>query len=132
LAKRLELLAALVPKSTTVAVLANASNPVHVLGWKRLATAAQEVNLILLKVELRTSDELAGAIDSAARARAGALFVMPDDPMMMNLRPQIVELATRYRMPDFHWASEFGRVGRSDELRREPAQQLSRRSHLHG
>jgi putative ABC transport system substrate-binding protein len=107
LVKRLELLAALVPKSTTVAVLANANNPVHALGWPRLASAAQEMNLILLKVELNKADELAAAIDTAARARAGALFVMPDDPMMINLRPQIVELAAKYRMPDFYWASEF-------------------------
>jgi len=107
LAKRLELVATLVPKSTTVAVLVNANNPVHVLGWERLASVAQETNLVLLKVELRTSDELAEAIDNAARARAEALFVMPDDPMMMNLRPQIVELAARYRMPDFYWASEY-------------------------
>lgn len=107
LAKRLELLAALVPRSTTIAVLANANNPVHLLGWQRLANAAQDMNLNLLKVELKRLDELAAAIDAAARARAGALFVMPDDPMMINLRFQIVELAAKYRMPDFYWASEF-------------------------
>ena len=45
LAKRLELLALLVTKSTTVAVLVNANNPVHVLGWERLASAAQEMDL---------------------------------------------------------------------------------------
>ena len=107
LAKRLELVARLMPKSTTVAVLANANNPVHALGWERLSSAAQGANLILLKVELRTSDDLAGAIDTAARARAGALFVMPDDPMMINLRPQIVQLAEKYRMPDFYWERAF-------------------------
>lgn len=111
LAKRLELLATLVPKSTTVAVLANANNPVHALGWPRLASAAQEMNLILLKVEFKESDELAAAIDTAVRAGAGALFVMPDDPMVINLRPQIVELAAKYRMPDFYWASEFVAAG---------------------
>jgi putative ABC transport system substrate-binding protein len=107
LAKRLELLAAFVPKATTVAVLVNASNPVHALGWQSLATAAKEMNLILLKVELKNPDELATVIDAAAHARAGALFVMPDDPVMINLRSQIVELAAKYRMPDFYWASEF-------------------------
>src|SRR5262249_9884877 len=53
------------------------------------------------------SDDLPAAIEAAARAQAGALFVMPDDPLMFNLRPQIVELAARYRMPDFYWAREF-------------------------
>lgn len=111
LAKRLELLAAIVPKSTIVAVLANANNPVHVLGWQRLATAAQEAGIVLLKVELKSGDELEAALETAARARAGALFVMPDDPLMLNLRPQLVGLAAKYRMPDFYWASEFVEAG---------------------
>src|SRR5213594_2930711 len=76
LAKRLELLAPLLPKSTTIAVLMNASNPVHALGWERLETAAQQMNLNLLKLELKKSDDLPAAMDAAARARAGALFVM--------------------------------------------------------
>jgi putative ABC transport system substrate-binding protein len=111
LAKRLELLTALVPKPTIIAVLANANNPVHALGWKRLASAAQESKLRLLKVELKTRDDLAGAVDAAVRAGAGALFVLPDDPLMLNISPKIVEIATSHRLPDFHWASEFVELG---------------------
>jgi len=111
LAKRLELLAPLLPKSTTIAVLMNANNPVHALGWQRLESTAREMNLKLLKVELTKSDDLPAAIDTAVRARAGALFVMPDDPLMFNLRPQIVELAAKNRMPDFYWASQFVESG---------------------
>jgi putative ABC transport system substrate-binding protein len=111
LAKRLELLALLVPKSTTVAVLVNANNPVHALGWERLESPARELNLNLLKVELKNSDELPAGIDAAVRARAGALFVMPDDPMMFNLRPRIVELAAKNRIPDFYWTSQFVESG---------------------
>jgi putative ABC transport system substrate-binding protein len=111
LAKRLELLAPLLPKSTTIAVLMNANNPVHALGWQRLESTAREMNLNLLKVELTKADDLPAAIDAAVRARAGALFVMPDDPLMFNLRPQIVELAAKNRMPDFYWASQFVESG---------------------
>jgi len=111
LAKRLELLEALVPKSTTIAVLSNANNPVHALGWERLERAAKEMNRSLMKVDIKTSNELPAAIDAAVRAQAGALFVMPDDPMMFNLRPQIVELAAKYRIPDFYWASQFAESG---------------------
>lgn len=107
LGKRLELLAEIVPRPATVAVLTNANNPVHVLGWETLAAAAKAINLPLLKVELRKVDDLPPAFEAAVRARAGALFVMPDDPMMLNLRPQIVDLASRHRMPDFYWASDF-------------------------
>jgi len=111
LAKRLELVARLLPKSTTIAVLANGNNPVHALGWETLARAAQDANFSLLKVELKAGSDLAGALDAAMRARPGALFVMPDDPMMMNLRPQIVEFAARHSLPDFYWASEFVATG---------------------
>jgi len=45
LPKRLEMLAALVPKATTIAVLANANNPVHALGWSQLETTAKAMNL---------------------------------------------------------------------------------------
>ena len=111
LAKRLELLAALLPTSTTIAVLANGTNPVHAIGWQRLESAAQEMKLKLIKVELKKTDELPAAMEAAARAQAGALFVLPDDPMMFNLRPQIVDLAAKYRMPDFYWASQFVESG---------------------
>jgi len=111
LAKRLELVAKLVPRSTTVAVLANGNNPVHALGWDTLSRTAQEMNLVLLKIELKAGGDLAAGLDTAVRARAGALFVLPDDPMMMNLRPQIVELAAKHNLPDFHWASEFVAAG---------------------
>jgi ABC-type uncharacterized transport system substrate-binding protein len=111
LAKRLELLAPLLPKSTTIAVLMNANNPVHTLGWQRVENTAREMKLQVLKIQLARSDDLPAAIESAVRAQAGALFVMPDDPMMFNLRPQIVELAARNRLPDFYWAREFVESG---------------------
>jgi len=111
LQKRLEMLAALAPKATTIAVLGNANNPVHALGWLRLEGAAKEMNLSLLNVELKKSDDLSAAIDAAAHAQARALFVLPDDPMMFNLRPQIVALAAKYQMPDFYWASQFVESG---------------------
>jgi putative ABC transport system substrate-binding protein len=50
-------------------------------------------------------------MEAAVRARAGALFVMPDDPLMLNVRAQMVELAARNRIPDFYWAREFVESG---------------------
>ncbi|HXX85015.1 MAG TPA: ABC transporter substrate-binding protein [Casimicrobiaceae bacterium] len=111
LAKRLELLASVIPKSATIAVLANATNQVHALGWQRLQDAAQQMGLKLLKVELTKSEDLPTAINEAVRAQAGALFVLPDDPMMFNLRPQIVALAAQNRIPDFYWAREYVESG---------------------
>jgi putative ABC transport system substrate-binding protein len=107
LAKRLHLLTEILPNVTTVAVVANANNPVHALDWQRLQDAARRINLKLVKVEMRIPDDLPAAMDAAVQARAGAWFVLPDDPLMLNTRPQMVELALKYHMPDFYWAREF-------------------------
>jgi len=69
------------------------------------------MGLKLLKVELTKSEDLPTAINEAVRAQAGALFVLPDDPMMFNLRPQIVALAAQNRIPDFYWAREYVESG---------------------
>jgi len=111
LGKRLEIIAELVPKATTIAVLGNANNPVHALGWERLEPVARDLHLNLLKVNLGSANDLPAALDAAVHARADALLVLPDDPMMFNLRPRIVELAAQQRLPDFYWASEFVESG---------------------
>jgi putative ABC transport system substrate-binding protein len=111
LPKRLEQVAAVLPKAGRIAVLVNGTNPVHALGWQKLEAAARDMNIELLKLELRKSDDLGAALEVASRSQSAALFVMPDDPMMFNLRPQIVELAAKYRIPDFYWAREFVESG---------------------
>lgn len=111
LPKRLELIATLIPRAATIAVVANGNNPVHALGWQKLESAAQQLKIKLLKIEVRGSDNLAAGIEAAARAHAGALLLMPDDPMFYNFRSQIVELAAKYRLPDFYWAGDYVEAG---------------------
>jgi putative tryptophan/tyrosine transport system substrate-binding protein len=111
LAKRLELLTDVLPKATRVAVLTNARNPVHALSWQRLERAAAARNLQLIKAEISDADDLPAAMDKAARAKAEALLVLPDDPLMINVRAQIVGLAEKHRIPDMHWAREFVEAG---------------------
>jgi len=111
LAKRLELLSALISKSTTIAVLVNANNPVHALGWQRLESAAQQLNLKLMRFEVRGADGIVAGMEAAAGAHAGAVFLMPDDPLFYNMRARIVELAAKYRMPGAYWASDYVEAG---------------------
>src|SRR5262245_4080640 len=111
LAKRVEFLSAFISKTTTIAVLVNANNPVHALGWQRLESAAQQLNLKLMRVDVRGGNGIVAGMESAAGAHAGALFLMPDDPLFYNWRVRIVELAARYRMADFYWASDFVEAG---------------------
>jgi putative ABC transport system substrate-binding protein len=111
LAKRLEYIVAFLPGVTTVAVLANPNNPVHALAWEQLERSAKSMSVKLVKLEVGGLDELPALMETAQRATAGALLVLPDDPRMFNLRPQIVEAAAKYRIPDFHWAREFVESG---------------------
>jgi putative ABC transport system substrate-binding protein len=111
LPKRLEQLASILPKATLIAVLVHAGNPVHVSMWPTLENAAGRMKLKLLRVAAATPDDIPGAIDEAAREHAGALFVLPDDPMLFNWRKRIVERAAMHRLADFYWASEFVEAG---------------------
>lgn len=111
LPKRLELLAAVIPKSATIAVMVNGNNPVHALSWPTLEGAAQQLKMKLIKIEVRGPDGIAAGMETAARAHAGALLLMPDDPMFYNNRARIVELAAKYRLPDSYWASDYVDAG---------------------
>jgi putative ABC transport system substrate-binding protein len=111
LAIRLELLSAFISKSTTIAVLVRANNPVHALGWPRLESAAQQLNLKLMRVDVLGADGIQAGMEAAAGAHAGAVFVMPDDPLFYNMRARIVELAAKYHMPGAYWASDYVEAG---------------------
>src|SRR5262245_18623472 len=111
LAKRLELLSPFVAKTATIAVLANVNNPVHLLTWQRLESAAQQLNLKVMRVDVRGPAGLTAGMESAAAARAGALFVMPDDPMFYNERARIADFAAKHSIPASYWASDFVEAG---------------------
>jgi putative ABC transport system substrate-binding protein len=111
LAKRLEMIASILPKSTVIAVLANVHNPVHDLGWQRLESTARAMNLRLVRVDIGSTSEVQQAMDAALQANAGALLVLPDDPLTFNARPQLVAQAAKYHLPDFYWAREFVESG---------------------
>jgi putative ABC transport system substrate-binding protein len=109
-AKRLEMLIALAPTAKTVAVLANAINPVHALAHPAFEREAKRLGLTTVRYEI-SADKLDQAFANAAAAGASALYVMPDDPLMINLRVRIVELAARHRLPGVYFAREFVDVG---------------------
>ena len=109
-AKRFELLLALAPSTRNVAVLVNARNPAHALAWPTVEREAKRLGLTALHYDINPRPFEVLMADVAASG-ANALFVMPDDPAMVNLRFQIVEQAAKYRMPAIYWAREFVDVG---------------------
>jgi len=113
LPKMMELFSKALPKATIVAVLGNGGNPVHARMWERLRAAApvRALNLNLVRVEFTAGANLPAAFETAVRERAGAVFLLGDDPLVLNEQVAIVRLAAKHRLPDFYWAREFVDAG---------------------
>ena len=107
LPKMMELFASVLPKSATVAVFADSRSGVHPRMWQALGPIAQALNLKLVKVEAASPVDLPAAFDRAVRDQADAIFVLPDEPLFINFRAKMVELAAKHRLPAFYGAREF-------------------------
>jgi len=106
--KMLELFASVLPRSVTIAVLAEARSEVHPRMWQALIPVAQALNVKLLKIEVGAPIDVAlpVAFEMALREKAGAIFVLPDEPQFFTRRAEIVALAAKHRLPAFYGARE--------------------------
>jgi len=108
--KRLELLTEAVPGISRVAVLANPASPAT--GWRLedLDAAARTLGVKLDVRQARETEEFDHAITSLARERPGALLVM-NDPMFLDHRQRIVDVAAKHRLPGMFAFREFVEIG---------------------
>jgi putative tryptophan/tyrosine transport system substrate-binding protein len=121
----LELLKAIVPKLSRVAVLWNPQSKISAIGWNEIQLPAHALGLQLHSMETRSISDLDKAFADATRARAGALTVMPDPLFGGNLK-RIADLATTNHLPSIYHMREFADSGglmtygpdRSDMFRR--------------
>lgn len=95
--KLLELLLAVLPKLSSVAVLWNPSNPISATALKNLQTAAPRVHVKILPFEAQTPDSIENAITRMSRENVKA-FIVASDALYFQRRNQIAELATKNRM----------------------------------
>lgn len=114
--KSLGLFVRAVPRPTPLAVLVNVNNPAHEGLWRDTVAAAQPLSVRLQRVEIRSAENVRGedlpaAFERMAQGRAGALFVLPDDPMSLLNRARIIALAQQARLPALYGASEFAESG---------------------
>ena len=114
--KMLDLFRRAVPRAEPLAVLMNVNNPAQEPLWRDASRAAEALKLALLRVEVRSGenvrgDDLPAAFERVALARAGGVFVLPDDPTSMLNRARIVALARQHRLPALYGASEFPESG---------------------
>jgi putative tryptophan/tyrosine transport system substrate-binding protein len=108
--KRLELLKAVVPGLSRVAVLLNETNPLHDVEEKEIRAAAQVLGVEIQILSVQTTDDFEGAFQAAARAGAEAVWGT-DDPLITNGRDRLAALALRHQLPSVFHVPEIARAG---------------------
>jgi len=108
--KRLDLLCALVPRATVIALLANPDNErtEQQIRLTQEAARAKAIRLSILKA--RTEGEIDTAFASLGQLQAGGLVIQAD-PFFVSRRGQLVALASRYAVPAIYELGGFAAAG---------------------
>ena len=108
--KHVELLAAMVPKLSRLAVLLNPANSGHPGILKSIQAAADKVAIKILPLEAETPQKIESAFAAMTQERAGAVIVAAD-AFFLQQHQQIAELAIRYRLPCISGFRQFAEAG---------------------
>jgi putative tryptophan/tyrosine transport system substrate-binding protein len=108
--KGLELLRAVVPAVTRIAVLWHPGTPSAVPGLKALEEPARLLRLQLQPIGARTAGEMEGAFSTMARDRAQALLVL-GTPFFITARQRLAELAIANRLPTMFQGKPYVEAG---------------------
>ena len=96
--KRLEMLAAMVPRLASVAVLVAASNPGTVKALESLKVAGQKLRIRIAPMDVRTPAQIDDAFGQMRRDNIGALMVFLQ-PLFQQQKLQLAALAAQGRLP---------------------------------
>jgi putative ABC transport system substrate-binding protein len=108
--KRVELIRDVVPGLRGIGALYNMSNPIFAFRWKELEKVAQLVGIEAHLFDIRKSEDLGAAFETASQRRVDALLVSADGILQAN-RKRIAELAVTRRLPAIYTSREFIDVG---------------------
>jgi putative ABC transport system substrate-binding protein len=109
--KRLELLRELVPTMSRVAAFVNPANPARAESLVREAeSTGRAMGLHIQIFNTGTGREINAAFATLARARPGALFVLPD-PFFNDRRAQLAILTARHAIPTSFPARSYVEAG---------------------
>jgi len=104
--KQIELLKAVVPRMSRVAILGNSMEPGNVLSLKAAEAAAGALGLQLVPLDARGPRDIEPALDVASKAGADGI-VVPVTPSV-NLRDKrFIELIEKRRMPATYYNTGF-------------------------
>ena len=106
--KMVELARSMLPRLSSVAVLANAVNP----GTQQKLTvdAARKIGLTVLELSARAPADIDLAFASAAKDRSGAMIVL-SDAFLVSERERVGSLARSHAMPVLAQMAEHARAG---------------------
>jgi putative tryptophan/tyrosine transport system substrate-binding protein len=104
--KRIELIRDVVPGLGGIGALYNMGNPIFAFRWKELEKVAQLLGIEVHLLDVRTSQDLELAFETATHRHVDALVVSADGILQAN-RKHIAELAVAHRLPAIYTSKEF-------------------------
>ena len=108
--KRLELLREVIPRLSHVAFFFNSANPLHAASMEPTQAAATTLGMRLLRLDVRSSDELDGAFAAIVRERSDALLILADRVFLHN-RQRMMDFAAQHRLPSVNAYREVVEAG---------------------
>ncbi len=108
--KWLQLLGEAIPRLSRVAILWNPTNPAAASYLKAVQVAAQRLGITLQLQGVTDPTQLDSAFRAIATAHAQALIVFID-PLTVQYRARIVDLAAKSRLPAIYGFREFADAG---------------------
>lgn len=110
IAKVMQMLLSLVPRTFRVAVLIDPLQPSHLATAKDLQAAALRVRVRVQTVEARAPQDIEQAFAAMTREGAEALIV-PIGGLFIQQRRQIADLAARHKLPSGSTDGEYAKQG---------------------
>ena len=107
--KRLELLKDAIPRLRRVAVLVNPDHPATGQFLQAMEVAAKELNVALLRLNVRSPADLDGAFAAMAKENVDGLAVLEDIVLIQNHK-RIAESAVKQRLPSISFI-EYADMG---------------------
>src|SRR4029078_6224776 len=88
----------MVPSMTRSSAIYQGNNPGAVIIVDDVQRKGEQIGLNFVRLPVKDEHDLAGAFETAAKAKAEALFVM-DDGAMTEQRQTILDLAAKQKLP---------------------------------
>jgi len=103
--KELEIMTQALPHMTRIGVLLTLTAPSHRPAGQALETAAKQLGVRLLKLPVRTPEDLDGAFATMTRERVQG-FLAVSSPLTRAQRARLAELALKHRLPGMFGSRE--------------------------